>query len=172
MKFSMNRALVSLTRLAAAFSLGVIPVPAQSSTGNVLHGFVRDPKANGIPMASIVAQCAGTPLVRTVSANDGSFSMMLSSGGRCVLEVSASQFTSSRVIVRVWPATEPLTIPLKIEAVAADITVNAGEDGALNAEPDANAGAVVLRSEELATLPDDPDDLIQSGVPPALPGRQ
>ena len=54
----------------------------------------------------------------------------------------------------------PLDITLNVAIEQVEVTVTA--DTAISTEAENNAGALVLREDDLATLPDDPDDLAEA----------
>jgi len=53
----------------------------------------------------------------------------------------------------------PLDISLQIAAAVQEVDVSAGGAGQVSTDPSSNAGALVLKNEDLDQLPDDPDDL-------------
>ena len=53
----------------------------------------------------------------------------------------------------------PLDIALQIAAEAQEVQVSDQAAGQVNTDPSSNVGALVLKNEELESLPDDPDDL-------------
>ena len=59
---------------------------------------------------------------------------------------------------------------MTVAAEKQEITVNEAANTAVSVEPDNNATALVLRGEDLAALPDDPDDLADALQALAGPG--
>ncbi len=147
--------------LLVASCLGPVTAWAQEQRTAQLRGFVQDENGGGIPGANVVAVCGHDAAITETTLGDGSYTLRLPQGIKCMLHASATHFTQSREIARTLPTATPLMFVLKVEAVTADVVVNGDDEPLISTDPEANAGAMVLRGEDMDSLPDDPDDLME-----------
>ena len=131
---------------------------AQSSVSGTINGTVADPTGAVIPQALVTATRAGHAPVKTLSDGVGHFLLKGLAPGVYVVEAQETNFHPTRKEgVRVAPgAAVTLTLTLAIEADQQSVTVSADT---LDASPDKNGGAIVLKGEDLKALSDDPDEL-------------
>jgi hypothetical protein len=78
--------------------------------------------------------------------------------------------------IELMAGSRTMNVQLKLQAAQQRITVEAAAD-ALSTDPSANAGALILKGEDLAALSDDPDELLAelkalAGPPSGLKGSQ
>jgi hypothetical protein len=128
------------------------------STGTV-RGLITDPSAAVIPGATV--QVTGSGATRgTKSDWQGRYTLTLPPG-KYSLRANAKGFvTFSQPDISVAAGqVSALDIALQIEAQAQQLQVSDSAAGQVNTDPSANAGALVLKDEDLDALPDDPDDL-------------
>jgi Carboxypeptidase regulatory-like domain len=160
-----GRLLVIASLFAAAqsfcFAQGVGAAVSGAGPGTSLGsitGTTVDPTGAVIPQASISATRAGHAPVTAKSDGVGHFSLSRLAPGTYVIEAQAPNFRLTRKEgVRVTSgATVTLTLTLAIEADQQSITVSADT---LDASPEKNGGAIVLKGEDLQALSDDPDEL-------------
>jgi hypothetical protein len=139
----------------------VIPgaLVAQQRPGS-LKGQVLDELGGAIVGATVTA-IDGKGVEKTVVTNDGgSYTINgLAPGKYTVRAVNAgfAMFESADVEVVAGKA-QQFDITLKVAIEEQKVTV-AADSRELSTEPDNNAGAVVMKGEDLESLPDDPDDL-------------
>ena len=155
--------------LAAA--LFVSPAMAQpgASTGTI-RGTMTDNSGAVIPAASVTLTGRGVTKSAQTQA-DGSYVFM---------GLAPGQYTVKAVLPGFAPVNKPVNITgggnfvLPIQMLVAgnkeEITVADENTTTLSVEPDNNATALVLRGEDLAALPDDPDDLSDALQALAGPG--
>jgi hypothetical protein len=121
-----------------------------------LRGVVTDPSGAVVPNATVETRGAATRRTRTNGA--GEFSFPALAAGVYELRVSAKGFptvTRRDVAIEgptVWNAR--LMLAMEKQTVRVD-----DENGRIGVAPEANAGAVVMRSRQIAALSDDPDEL-------------
>ena len=154
---------VSFFRLISIFLLatfGLNVIPAQSSNTG-LRGQITDSFGGIVTSATVTAiDAAKKELSATVDA-EGDFNFASLKPGIYTIKVSAEGFSPyENSSVKVVSANENrLDIVLSVANAAAEVTINADEEPTVGTEPEANAGALVLRGEDLDSLPDDPEDL-------------
>jgi len=132
---------------------------AQQRAGS-LTGQVLDELGGAIVGASVTA-IDGKGVEKSVVTNDGgSYSINgLAPGKYTVRAINAgfAMFETADVEVIAGKAQQfDITLKVAIEEQTVNIPTDSRE---LSTEPDNNAGAVVLRGDDIDALPDDPDDL-------------
>ncbi|MEO8370523.1 MAG: TonB-dependent receptor [Candidatus Solibacter sp.] len=152
--------LVAALSLASAFA---------QSTGTV-HGAMTDDSGAIIPAA--VVNLTGKGVTKSAQTQaDGTYTFTGLAPGQYTVKAAFPGFAAVNKTVTV-NAGGNLDVPIQM-VVAADkqeITVAAEAAAAISVEPDNNATALVLRGEDLAALPDDPDDLSDALQALAGPG--
>jgi hypothetical protein len=135
-------------------------VLAQSGTGS-LHGQVNDPSGAVVANANITATNAVAGQTRTAKTGpDGGFDLRELVTGNYSLTITADGFSDYQGTVEIVAGqVQRITIALTIAGEQQQVTVNAEAPGMLDVTPSNNASSVVLSEQELAALPDDPDDL-------------
>jgi hypothetical protein len=123
-----------------------------------ISGTVADPTGAVIPQANVTASRVGHAPVSTTSDGVGHYSFSQLAPGLYVIEAQSPNFhTTRKEGVRVAPgASLTLTMTLAIETSQQSVTVSADT---LDASPEKNGGAIVLKGEDLRALSDDPDEL-------------
>src|ERR1039457_218023 len=142
---------------------------AQTGTGT-LRGTMTDDSGGVIPAANVTL--TGKGVAKTAQTQvDGSYVFQGLDPGQYTVKVAFPGFAPINKPVNVT-AGGNLVVPIQM-VVAADkqeITVADQATTTLSVEPDNNATALVLRGEDLAALPDDPDDLSDALQALAGPG--
>lgn len=145
--------------LVIALCASLSGVVAAQQRGGSLRGQVLDELGGAIVGASVTAIDA-KGVEKTVVTNDGgSYSISgLAPGKYTVRAMNAgfAMFETADVDVVAGKA-QQFDITLKVAIEEQKVTIT--DDRELNTEPDNNAGAIVLKGEDLDSLPDDPDDL-------------
>jgi hypothetical protein len=146
--------------LAAAVLVGCLSSPqgrAQNTAG--IRGLVTDPSAAVIPGATV--QVSGNGIARSAKSDGQGHYQMILPPGKYAVRADAKgfiTFTQQELAVAAGQVT-PLDIALQIASQAQEVQVSDQAAGQVNTDPSANVGALVLKSEDLESLPDDPDDL-------------
>ncbi len=143
--------------LAATQCLAYGQTAAIGASGSI-NGTVADPTGAVIPQAAVTAMRAGHAPLKTTSDGVGHYSFSQLAPGMYVIEAQAPNFhPAHKEGVRVTAgAAFTLTMTLAIEADQQSVTVSADT---LDASPEKNGGAIVLKGEDLRALSDDPDEL-------------
>jgi len=155
----MKSRLHTLLLAVLTFSLAQ-PIYAQQ-TGTV-KGTVTDESGAVIPATS-VRIVSSTGAAREAQTNEsGVYTITGVKPGRYTVRVNVPGFTAVEKAVDVAPGTvatvdTPLTVALETQK----ITVEAENPAVVTTDPTANAGALVLRGDDLQALSDDPDQLEQ-----------
>jgi hypothetical protein len=134
------------------------PALAQSASGTI-KGTLTDNSGAIIPGASVAVQGGGSPK-STLTGNDGGYTFSGLAPGPYTVTVTFPGFAPfSRSVAVASGRTVQLPISLALGSEKQEITVQGEAGPTVSVEPDNNATALVLKGEDLAALPDDPDDL-------------
>jgi hypothetical protein len=159
----------SILILPLAVALLVSSALAQTGTGT-LRGTMTDDSGGVIPAAYVTLTGRGGNRTAQTQA-DGSYVFQGLAPGQYTVKVAFAGFAAINKVVNVT-AGGNLVLPIQMVVAAEkqEITVADQNTTALSVEPDNNATALVLRGEDLAALPDDPDDLADALQALAGPG--
>jgi hypothetical protein len=165
--------MLKLRRNALLFLAAVLAVsclPAQTPTTGSIRGVMTDDSGAIIPAANVTV--SGNGVNRTVQTQtDGSYSVVGLAPGQYRVRVSFPGFTNfDKTVAVTGGATATLPIQMNVKAEKQEITVADQATTSVSVEPDNNVTALVLRGEDLAALPDDPDDLADALQALAGPG--
>ena len=131
---------------------------AQQSSGT-LRGVVSDEFGGLIVGANVVVADQNGVEKTTVTDSQGNYAFPSLPPGRYTLRATSPGFANyENTEVEVSAGrTVPLDVTLTVAVEQAEVTITA--ESPISTEPENNAGALVLRGEDLEALPDDPDDL-------------
>jgi hypothetical protein len=150
-------------------ALVVSSVPAQQTTG-ILKGVLQDDSGAISPAAQVMLNGNGVQKTAQTQA-DGSYTFPGLAPGTYTVKVTFPGFSPFEKAVTVNPgSTMQLPIQLSVVAEKQEVTVKAEAGPSISVEPDNNATALVLKGDDLAALPDDPDDLSDALQALAGPG--
>ncbi len=141
------------------FFLISFPRPAFPQTAGTVRGQVTDPSAAVIPGANV--QITGNGISRSVKTDSqGKYSISVPPGQYDAQATAKGFVTFTKPAVSVSAGqTTPLDISLQIETETQQVQVSDTTVGQVSTDPSSNAGALVLKDQDLDQLPDDPDDL-------------
>ena len=124
-----------------------------------LSGKASDPSGAVIPGASVVVTDSGNSIAATTTtANDGQFTLQVAPGSY-TLNISANGFQDYVQPITVASNTPPLSVTLSVAKITQEIEVQ--EDANLiTLDPENNQTALVLKEDDIQSLPDDEDDMI------------
>jgi hypothetical protein len=142
--------LVSLMMSFAVFS--------QPDAAGVLSGEVFDGLGGAVINAAVTITDSSGKEKITVTDGKGRFQVNGLAAGKYSVRVFAENFETYEASFAVKNSdNQPLKIILKIKAIKEEVDVS--NDGRLSAETDNNASGLVLKEDDLAALPDDPEAL-------------
>jgi len=163
------------TALTCAFLLAaalfVSPAMAQpGASSGTIRGTMTDNSGAVIPAASVTLTGRGVTKTAQTQA-DGSYVFVgLAPGQYTVKAVLPGFATVNKPVNITGGGNFVLPIQMLVAGNKEEITVADENTTTLSVEPDNNATALVLRGEDLAALPDDPDDLSDALQALAGPG--
>src|SRR5579884_3537050 len=150
--------------------LGAVVWAQQTTTA--IRGQVTDESGALVPGAKVtVSDSAGNVVTSVVSHSDGAYVVPNLPPGRYSVVAAApglKQAQAMLVQTTAGPATANLRLLVATETQT--VTVTESQAPQVNTEPKNNAGALVLKQEDLKALSDDPDDLQQDLQALAGPG--
>jgi hypothetical protein len=148
----------------------VLALNAQTPTTGSIRGVMTDDSGAIIPAAKVTL--SGNGVNRTAQTQaDGSYSFVGLPPGQYRVRVSFPGFANfDKTVAVTGGGAAALPIQMNVKAEKQEITVADTATTTLSVEPDNNATALVLRGEDLAALPDDPDDLADALQALAGPG--
>ena len=148
-----------MKRILLVLALCATSVAGQQRSGGI-KGQVLDELGGAIVGASVTAISA-EGVQKTVVTNDGgSYTINGLAPGKYTIHALASGFSlyENTEVEVVSAKLQQLDIILKVTIEEQKVTV-AADSNSLSTEPENNAGAIVLKGNDLDSLPDDPDDL-------------
>jgi len=150
-------------------ALMVWSAPAQQ-TGGTLRGTMTDDSGAVIPAAKVTLTGVGAAKTAQTQA-DGTYVFQGLAPGQYTVHAAFPGFAAVNKPVTI-AAGGSLVVPIQmnVSAEKQEVTVNDQAGPSVSVEPDNNATALVLRGEDLAALPDDPDDLADALQALAGPG--
>jgi hypothetical protein len=143
--------LAALVLLLDAFAL------AQTVT---LRGVVTDQSGAVVPNATVTVKGPAGLERTTATAEDGSYVIAGLPAGDYTADSSAPQLALPRPEkVSLRTGVQTLNLQLRIAVTSVQVTVNDEAAPTVSTDAANNAGAVILRGDDLQALSDDPDDL-------------
>ena len=151
------KALYSLCALFLCLFSTIETLPAQAPPSPSLHGTITDPSGALVPGALVQLRGPGGEQRKTTDAT-GQYNFPALQPGKYNVRVIAKGFSPSGKQNFEVEGPSTLDAQLTIEAETQVVNVE-DEANKVTADPTNNAGALVLREKELASLSDDPDEL-------------
>lgn len=150
--------LLILSALLGALWCGA-PLSAQTAAGS-LRGQVTDPSGAAVTSATILLTTPSGDSVDTATNKDGNYEFKNLAPGKYVVKAVAQGFglfTEPGLEIAAGQQ-QKLNISMKIEVQEEKVLVT-DSSTKVDVDPANNAGAVVLRGQDLDALSDDPDEL-------------
>jgi hypothetical protein len=155
----------------AAVLTAQTPAPARAGSAStvrptrsgVVQGTVKDNSGGIIPGATVSLTDQNGATVTAQSKEDGTYTFRRVAPGTYTVSAEYKGLEQNGVVaVSVAPgAPAQGNIVMKPQSVKEEVTVAGDSTTQVSVDPTQNAAALVLRKEDLAALPDDPDDLQQ-----------
>src|SRR5688572_7085725 len=145
---------IRLFLLTFAFCL-----PAFAQQTGSISGQVQDTLGAVVVGADVTVVAADGKEKTATSNQRGEFTVTGLAPGRYSVRVKATNFAlyENTEVDVVAGRREELTVPLTVEGVTENVDVSSSEG--VSTDPQNNAGAMVLKEQDLEALPDDPDEL-------------
>ncbi len=142
------------------FALVGLVAPSLLGQTASVRGQVTDQTGALVPQAKVAM--SGPDGVKTATADDkGTYSIAGLSPGAYTATASAPQLqTRQAVAITLRPGTQTLNFQLTVTSTAEHVTVDESSGPGVDVDSSNNAGALVLRGEDLDALADDPEDLL------------
>ena len=160
-------------RISSFFLAAVLVLTSaygQPGTGAV-KGTLTDDSGAVIPAATVTLTGSNGAAKTAQSQAEGSYTFTGLAPGQYTVSVTFPGFTPfSKTVAVDAGATVQLPIQLGLSTEKQQITVSAESGPTVNVEPENNATALVIKGEDLQSLPDDPDDLADALQALAGPG--
>src|SRR5579871_23132 len=147
-----------LTRgLLLLLMLAALAASLLAQAQGTLSGHVLDPSNSAVPKATVTVTGPGGAVKVATTNDNGEFSIPGLAPGKYTIRVIASGFTLyEKTDLDVARATT-FDAKLSVEVSKQEVTV--ADTQQVELDPAKNAGALVLKAEDLDMLSDDPDDL-------------
>ena len=158
-----------LALCAAVLFFNICGVVAQQSLGT-LRGTVRD-ELGGVIIGATVTAADAAGVEKTATTDEqGNYAFAGLAPGSYTVRINQEGFAAYENLgVEVQAGrTAPLDIVLTVAIEQEEVTVTA--EAPVGTEAESQAGAVVLRGDDLDALPDDPEDLLEALQALAGPG--
>lgn len=148
-----------LTCVPTAFAASLLFAMTGLAQTYSISGRVVDPQEAVIPGAQIVLRGMGGEQ-RVQSNEDGLYRLSNLRAGKYTLRTTFKGFAKFEKPIEVT-GNMTLDISLVVELEKQEVDVSDDERGKIGTDPSQNAGALVLKGQDLDTLSDDPDQLAQ-----------
>ncbi|HLJ50242.1 MAG TPA: TonB-dependent receptor [Bryobacteraceae bacterium] len=135
---------------------------AFGQTPGILKGQVADETGAVIPGAKVTASGPNGVVKSATSVADGTYTLTGLAPGAWTVQVTypgMTQFEPAKI--NISSGTQSLNVQLRVATEKQEVTVQEQSNNMISTDPSNNAGALVLKGEDLDALSDDPDDLQQ-----------
>ncbi len=150
---------IHLKLFVLTMALGSAPLLLIAQTASV-RGRVFDPSGAAVPHAKVILADSAGAKTTTISESDGSFSALAIAPGKYNVTATAPNLELAQPLsISLKPGPNFIRLKLTISAVKQETTVQETAREGVSTEAANNASAVVLRSKDLESLGDSPEDL-------------
>ena len=149
------------TRLWVFALLGLLPATnlvAQQQNAS-LRGRVLDQSGAVMPGVPVTLTAVDKTERTATTAGDGSFAFDSLPAGTYAIRTAAPNFAPFRKTGLTLTAGRRTTLDITLKVVLQKQEVDVTGDAGVSVDPEASAGAIVIKGEDLESLPDDPDEL-------------
>ena len=152
--------------MSAAFMSAQTPSPARgyrAAAGAIIQGTVKDNSGAIIPNAAVTLTDQNGATQTTKSRNDGTYVFRGVKPGTYTVSAEVKGLTQDGVVAVEAAANRPAqgNVVMKPQNLKEEVNVQENSTTQVSVDPTQNADSLVLQKEDLAALPDDPDDLQQ-----------
>lgn len=136
---------------------------AGAQPADALQGKVVDESGAVIVQAQVSLTDGSGKIQKTVTDERGSFRFLHLAEGLYTLEVEVPGFAPYQNFIQIGPDSPTLQLEVRLSVAGQrEELVVESESPLLDLAPDQNAGALILRGEDLEALPEDPDELAEA----------
>ena len=151
-----------LKKTVLCFVLCALSIPAFAQSLGILKGQVADESGAVIPGAKVTAAGPSGVVKNVTTIADGTYTLTGLTPGEWTVQASSPGLTQqSPSKVTISSGTQSLNLILRVTLEKQEVTVQEQTNNSISLESSNNAGAIVLKGEDLDALSDDPDDLEQ-----------
>lgn len=157
----------SLSSILVVFALFISASAQQNGT---IRGKVVDAVGALITNATVIAVDASGK-EKTVQANqDGAFTITGLAVGKYIVRINAAGFAPYENTEVLVEAGKSVALDVALDVAVIENTVDVEQNEAVGTDPEATAGAIILKDKDIDALPDDPDELAAALQALAGPG--
>jgi len=142
---------------AAVVFVANLTALAQNTPGG-LKGQVRDPSGAVVPAAAVTVTGTGGTVKATETNQFGQFAISGLPPGKYAVRALAKGFAVYEEAVETGEG-KTATLDIRLSIILEKQQVTVADQAHVDVDPASNAGALILRGEDLDALSDDPDDL-------------
>ncbi len=139
----------------AVFMAAMLP----GQTLGTLHGVVLDPSGAAVPNASVTVSGPNNVVKVAQTDSSGAYTIAGLPAGMYTVRVIATGFNVFEKTDADITTGRPVTLDARLSVASEKQEVTVQDTQHVELDPAKNAGALVLKEEDLDMLPDDPDDL-------------
>jgi len=151
-----------LKKIVLCFLLYGLSTAAFAQSPGILKGQVADESGAVIPGAKVTAAGPNGVVKNAATIGDGTYTLIgLAPGAWTVRASSPGLSQQSPAKINITSGTQTLNLVLRVALEKQEVTVQEQTNNQISLDPSNNAGAIVLKGEDLDALSDDPDDLAQ-----------
>ena len=157
----------SLGSILVVFALFISASAQQNGT---IRGKVVDAVGALITNATVIAVDASGK-EKTAQANqDGAFTITGLAAGKYIVRINAAGFAPYENTEVAVEAGKSVALDVALDVAVIENTVDVQQNEAVGTDPEATAGAIILKDKDIDALPDDPDELAAALQALAGPG--
>jgi hypothetical protein len=152
----MQRFLVPLLLLCSILAPSLVAQPLSGT----IRGLITDESGALVPGAKVTATGPGGILKATTTRDDGTYVIQGLAPGKYDVQASSPGLTQLQpASVDLSSGAATVNIQLRVALEKQEVTVQENSGPQVSTDPANNAGALILRGDDLQALSDDPDDL-------------
>src|SRR5215469_14386423 len=151
----MQRFLVPLLLLCSILAPSLVAQPLSGT----IRGLITDESGALVPGAKVTATGPGGILKATTTRDDGTYVIQGLAPGKYDVQASSPGLTQLQpASVDLSSGAATVNIQLRVALEKQEVTVQENSGPQVSTDPANNAGALILRGDDLQALSDDPDD--------------
>jgi Carboxypeptidase regulatory-like domain len=145
--------------LFIVWALAAIGAMMMGQTTGTIRGTVTDPSGAAVPKANVTVTGPNNTVKSVDTDGNGAYSITGLPPGKYSIRIGAPGFNLLEKKNVDVPAARPVQFDLQLALETAKQEVTVSDTQQVELDPAKNAGALVLKEEDLDMLSDDPDDL-------------